>query len=112
MAIHQALEGAMRTDDYEGYLKLLHADYEFVRHQTGVTVSLDEWKPVVLGMFEAKKAGNLNWETSRCLYENEDILVMHNVMGFPDGSKEAVMVVHILKDGKILKTETRATPIE
>ena len=35
MAIHQALEGAMRTDDYEGYLKLLHADYEFVRHQQG-----------------------------------------------------------------------------
>jgi hypothetical protein len=33
-------------------------------------------------------------------------------MGFPDGSKEAVMVVHTLKDGKILKTETGATPIE
>ena len=63
-------------------------------------------------MFEAKKAGSLNWETSRCLYENEDILVMHNVMGFPDGSKEAVMVVHTLKDGEILKTETGARPIE
>ena len=112
MAIHQALEGAMRTDDYEGYLKLLHADYEFVRHQTVVTVSLDEWKPVVQGMFKTKKAGNLNWETSRCLNENEDTLAMHNIMGFPDGNKEAVMVVHTLTDGKILKTETGATPIE
>ena len=58
MAIHEALEGAMRNDDYEGYLKPLHADYEFVRHQTGVTVSLNEWKLVGQGMFEAKKAGN------------------------------------------------------
>ena len=63
MAIHEALESAMRNEDYEGYLKLLHKDYEFVRHQTGVTVSLDEWKPVVQSMFEAKKVGNLSWET-------------------------------------------------
>ncbi len=54
----------------------------------------------------------MSWETSRCLYENEDILVMHNVMVFPDGTKEAVMVVHTLKDGKIFKTETGATPIK
>jgi len=60
MAIHEALESAMRNDDYKGYLKLLHKDYEFVRHQTGVTGSLDERKPVDQGMFEAKKAGNLN----------------------------------------------------
>ena len=112
MAIHEALESAMRNEDYEGYLKLLHKDYQFVRHQTGVTVSLDEWKHVVQSMFEAKKVGNLSWETSRCLYENEDILVMHNVMVFPDDTKEAVMVVHTLKDGKILKTETGATPIK
>ncbi len=51
MVIHEALESAMRNEDYEGYLKLLHKDYQFVRHQTGVTVSLDEWKPVVQCMF-------------------------------------------------------------
>ena len=93
MAIHEALESAMRNEDYEGYLKLLHKDYQFVRHQTGVTVSLDEWKPVVQSMFEAKKVGNLSWETSRCLYENEDILVMHNVMVFPDDTKSEGIIL-------------------
>ena len=48
---------------------------------------------------------------SRCLYENEEILVMHNVMSFPDDSQEAVMIVHTIKDGKIFRTETGATPI-
>ena len=33
-------------------------------------------------------AAKLIWETGR-LYENEDILVIHNIMVVPDGSKEA-----------------------
>ena len=45
----------------------------------------------------------------RCIYENDDILVEHSVMGFPDGSKEAVMAVHSKRDGKIIRTETGAT---
>jgi hypothetical protein len=33
------------------------------------------------------------------------------VIAFPDGTKEAIIGVHTLKDGKIVKTETGATPI-
>jgi hypothetical protein len=47
----------------------------------------------------------------RCIYENEDILVEHSVMDFPDGTTEAVMAVHTKKDGKIIRTETGATLI-
>ena len=47
----------------------------------------------------------------RCLYENEDILVEHSVMDFPDGTREAVLHAHMLKDGKIIRTETGATPV-
>jgi hypothetical protein len=50
-------------------------------------------------------------QSSRCIYENQDILVQHDVIVFPDGTKEAVMGVHTLKDGKVVKTETGATPI-
>ena len=45
-------------------------------------------------------------------YENEEVLVIHNVLVFPDGSKEAVLACHKKKDGKIIHTETGATPIE
>jgi hypothetical protein len=31
---------------------------------------------------------------------------------FPDGTKEAILVVHFLKDGKIIRTESGATPIK
>ena len=56
-------------------------------------------------------AAKLIWETGR-LYENEDILVIHKVMVVPDGTKESVIVVHTLKDGKMLKTETGTTPVK
>ena len=46
------------------------------------------------------------------LYENDEVLVMHNMGSFPDGSKEAIMAVHTLKDGKIIRTESGATPIK
>jgi len=48
---------------------------------------------------------------SRCIYENEDVLVEHSVMDFPDGTTEAVMGVHTIKDGLIIRTETGATPL-
>jgi hypothetical protein len=38
-------------------------------------------------------------------------MVEHSFMTFPDGTSEAVMVVNLLKDGKIIRTETGATPI-
>ena len=46
---------------------------------------------------------------SKYCYENDDILVVHNVISFPDGSKEAVLACHVKKDGKIISSETGAT---
>ena len=39
-------------------------------------------------------------ENSRCIYENEDILVEHSFMSYPDNTREAVMLVALKKDGK------------
>ncbi len=44
--------------------------------------------------------------------ENHKILVIDNIGHFPDGTKEAIMAVHSLLNGKIIKTEIGATPIE
>ena len=52
------------------------------------------------------------YEDHRCIYENEEILVEHSVMDFPDGSREAVMSVHSIQDGMIIRTETGATLIK
>ena len=44
-------------------------------------------------------------------FQNDDILVDHSVLSFPDGSKEAVLACHMKKEGKIISTETGATPL-
>ena len=66
---------------------------------------------MIEGFFEAMKSGKMENQSSRCIYENQDILVQHDVIVFPDGTKEAVMGVHTLKGGKVVKTETGATQI-
>ena len=50
-------------------------------------------------------------EGDRCLYENDDILVTHAFVTFPNGTKDAVMMVHMKKDGLLWRTETGSTPI-
>ena len=51
-------------------------------------------------------------ESSRCIYENEEIVVSHSFMSYPDDTREAVMLVAMLKDGKIIRMETGATTLD
>ena len=50
-------------------------------------------------------------DSTRCVYENANILVQYAFMSYPDDTKEAVMMVAMLKDGKITRMETGATPL-
>ena len=50
-------------------------------------------------------------DASRCVYENDEILVSHDLMSYPDVTKEAVMLVYMLKDVQIIRMETGATPL-
>jgi len=108
MSLYDKMMAAFDSRDAAAMLDCYHADYEFVRHQTNTTLSLTEWQPMMEGMMQSDQWKMLS---SNCLYENDDILVVHSVMSFPDGSKESVMAVHIKKDGKAVRTETGATPI-
>ena len=112
MSIYNKMIKTIDDCNFEGYLDLLHDDYVFIRHQSNTKVSKSEWTHVVRSMFNAMKEGNLNFENNRCIYENEDILVIHNIGIFPDNTKEAIMAVHTLIDGKIIKTESGATRID
>jgi hypothetical protein len=67
-----------------------------------------DWKPTLTTMMQSDA---LAFHNQRCFYENNEIMVEHSLMTFPDGTSEAVMVVNLLKDGKIIRTETGATPI-
>ena len=112
MSLYDKMIKSIEDCNLDDYLNLLHDDYVFIRHQSNQKVSKSEWIPVVTGMFKAMKDGKLNFMNNRCIYENDDILVIHNVGNFPDKTKEAIMAVHTILDGKIIKTESGATPID
>lgn len=50
-------------------------------------------------------------DSTRLVYENDDILVVHNFISYPDNTKEAVMIVSMIKDGQIIHMKTGATPL-
>ncbi len=112
MSIYEKLINSIDSSNLENYLDLLHEDYIFFRHQSGEEVSKEAWTPIVEGMYDAMSRGELTFKDNRCLYENDDILVMHQIGSFPDGSKESIIVVHTLKDRKIIRTESGATPLK
>ena len=108
MAIYDKLLKTMTDSDVDAYLELIHDDAVFVFHKTGNEFSKSEWGSMATGMMANEK---FIQESSRCVFENDDILVTHDFMSYPDDTKEAVMGVIMLKDGKIIRMETGATPL-
>ena len=89
------------------YLNLLHDDYEFVMHSTGEVSNMKNMDPDIIIKF----MNSTEYERRRCIYENDDILVEHRVAKFPSGNREAVLLVHLKKNGLLFRTETGATPL-
>ena len=106
--LYPQIEKAMEDRNAEAWTDLLHDDFEFVRHQSGSSMN----KAQVIEMMRGFMASEAVQEHSRrCVYENDDVLVIHSFMDFADNSSEAVLVVYTKKDGKLIRSETGATPI-
>ena len=109
MGLYEKYKQAMDDSDVDAYLALLHDDFNVVFHKSGKSFSKDEWTSMVTGMMANDK---FIQESSRCIYENDDILVEHSFMSYPDDSREAVMLIAMKKDGKIVRMETGATSLD
>ena len=103
MTIYPEMEAAMRTDDARRYAALLHEDFTYVRHKSKDTLNRDEMEALLSKVWAG---GNRTIEAMRCVYENDDILVIHTVLSFANGSREGAMIVNIKKDGKVIRTES------
>ena len=108
MAIFEKLQDAINNRDAQKFIDLLDDDFEFVRHQTGTSMNKSEMAEMLPEMM---KNDVLKSDDHRLIYENDDILVEHYVMDFPDGTREAIVGVNMLRNGKIVRLETGATPI-
>ena len=94
--------------DVTAYKALHHEDWEFKFHSTGNIMRTGDMSDEQL---EGMMKNHIN-ENMRCIYENDEILVVHSFATFRSGDKEAVLMVHQKKDGLLWRTETGATPIK
>ena len=82
--------------------ELLDDSFIFIRHSTGGKMNKDEFIDYLMtGIRDQVTA-----EGRRLIYENDQIIVSHSVL---DG--HAVMLVRLVKDGKITRMETGSTPL-
>ena len=75
----------------DALIDLLHEDFEFVRHQTGTSMNKDEMSNMIKGMYET---GRLEIVSTRCIYENEEILFFRLVVEGPRQPLRELMKSH------------------
>ena len=103
MSLIQKLIDAQDNQDLKAYNEVVSEDYVWVKHSTGEEIPRNELSKWLINK-DAPKT-----ESSRIIYENDEIGVAHYFISFKDGSRQAVLVVYIIKDGKIIRSETGAT---
>ena len=109
MSLYEKWSTAMDKGDADSIAECLHEDYKFIRHQSGTTMNKTEMVEMMRGFMASDAVEILS---TRCIYENQDLIVEHTVMDFADGTREAVLGSTKLKDGLMYETETGATRIE
>ncbi|MGV6887780.1 nuclear transport factor 2 family protein [Rhodophyticola sp. SM2404] len=86
--------------------ELLDDSFIFVRHNTGEKMTKNEFIDYLMtGVRDQVKS-----EARRLIYENDEIIVSHSILDGPAG-RNAVMLVRVVKDGKITRMESGATPL-
>ena len=88
MQFYENCMEAFEKRDFDEVMQYHHPDYTFVRHQTNNEMKLSEWVAIMKRMLESD---HLKMFSAKCCYENVEVLVVHEIMSFPDGSKEAVL---------------------
>lgn len=106
MPIFDSMNDAVENRDADAYLDLFAEDAVFVRHQTGTQMTKSDFGNMIRKM---TASDDMNMGSRRKIYENDDILVVHSINEYPDGTREAVLMACLLADGKITRVETGAT---
>ncbi|MEO9573579.1 MAG: DUF4440 domain-containing protein [Roseobacter sp.] len=107
MKFSEKWKKAFDTRDREALEAMIHDDFAYVRHQLGKELTKEDI--VSIWSSDGQRPERRDY---RIVYENEDILVTHQFIDFLSGDKESVMVVMLLRNGKLVRMETGATPLK
>ena len=97
---------AANSNDRARMAELLHDEFIFVRHNTGEELSKDQFLDYMLTGIRDKTTS----ENRRLIYQNDEIIVSHSILDGPMG-RNAVMLVRLVKEGKLFRAETGSTPL-
>ena len=103
MSVIQKLWDAEENKDLNKFNEVMSEDFVWIKHSTGEQIG----REVLAKWFMSEEAPKS--ENNRIIYENEEIGVAHSFVTFTDGSKQAVLVVYTIKNGRIVRSETGAT---
>ncbi len=106
MKFSEKRKDALDSRDRAAFETLIDDDFVYVRHQSGKDITKGDM--VNIWSSEGPRPGRRDY---RIVYENDEICVSHQFIDFPSGDKESVMVVMLLKNGKLIRMETGATPM-
>jgi ketosteroid isomerase-like protein len=97
---------AFNARDRDALAELIDDEFVYVRHQSGNDIAKEEMVNIW-----SKEGPRPERRDFRVIYENDAVAVTHQFMDFPSGAREAVMMVMLLKNGKLVRMETGATPM-
>jgi hypothetical protein len=103
MLIYREMEAAMRSDDVGRYVALLDEAFQYDRHKSRDTLGRDQMAELLRKVWSN---GNRTIEDLRCIYENDDILVVYTRLAFASGAREGAMIVNLKSYGKIVRIES------
>ena len=109
MSVFKKWSTGIEDRDADTLASCLHPDYTFVRHQSGTTMGRDAMVEMLRGFMAS---ADVVVRSQRCLYENDEVMIEQSVMDFADGSREAVLSFHQLRDGLLFLSETGATKVD
>ena len=95
----------MDSKDEVAMNEILHDDFKFTMHKSGNALKKSD-------VIKWAMSGDIKRDKTRIIYENNEIGVGHSFVTFKDGSRQAVLVVYTIKDGKITRSETGATNLD
>jgi len=95
------------TGDIEAFTSIIDPEIEIIMHSTGGVIDPDLW----LERITAVVLSDAYAENIRCLYENDDIMVVHQITNSANGTRDAVMYVFTKTNGMLTRVETGATPL-
>ena len=108
MSVYEKWSKAIEDRDADALIDCLHEDFVFVRHQSGTTMNKSEMADLMRNMMSNAE---VVFHNQFCLYENDEIMVDRQIVDYPDGTRESVIAVYQIKDGKVSGLETGATPL-